>query len=300
MTIEIERGRRRAASPSCAAPPPVNMLTAVPTTIIQPSHGWAALNLREVWRYHELLYILMWRDIKVRYKQSVLGVAWAVLRPFLTMVIFSVVFGWLVRVPTGDVPYPIFSYAGLLPWTFFAAALTQSSVSLVGNANLISKVYFPRLVMPLASVLACVVDFAVAFVLLLGLLLYYGVVPGPAALAAPLFALLAFMTALGCGLWLAALNVKYRDINHTVPFLVQTWLFVTPVVYPSSLIPEQWRLLYGLNPMVGVVEGFRWALVGTEMVAGDLIAASTVTILVLLIGGLFYFRRVEREFADVV
>jgi lipopolysaccharide transport system permease protein len=230
----------------------------------------------------------------------VIGVAWAVLRPFLMMIIFSVVFGRLVRVPTGEVPYPIFAYAGLLPWTFFAAALAQSGVCLVGNASLISKVYFPRLVMPVASVLASMLDFLVAFVLLLAMMLFYGIVPGAAAVAVAFFGALAFLAALGTGLWLSALNVKYRDINHVIPFLIQSWMFLTPVVYPSSLIPERWRLLYALNPMVGVVEGFRWALLDSPSVSPAMLAVSVVVTLLLFIGGLFYFRRMEREFADVV
>lgn len=267
---------------------------------ITPTRGWAALNLREVWQYRELLYFLTWRDVKVRYKQTAIGAAWAVLQPFMTMVVFSIIFGRLAGVPSDGVPYPVFTYAALLPWTFFASALTQSGTSLVNNANLVSKVYFPRLVIPVAAVLAGAVDFAVAFVVLLGLMLFYGIVPGVAVLAVPLFLLLAFMVALGVGLWLSALDVKYRDVRYTIPFLTQFWLFATPVAYPSSLIPEQWRLLYGLNPMVGVVEGFRWALLGQQAASGDLILVSIIVVVALFVGGLFFFRRVERDFADVV
>jgi lipopolysaccharide transport system permease protein len=273
---------------------------AASTIVIEPTRGWAALDLREIWRYHELLYFLTWRDVKVRYKQTAIGVAWAVLQPFLTMVAFSIIFGQLVGVPSDGVPYPVFSYTALLPWIFFATALNRSSTSLVYDANLISKVYFPRLIVPIAAVLGVMVDFAIAFVILLGMMLFYGIVPGVAVLTLPLFLGLAFTTALGIGLWLSALNVKYRDIAYVIPFLTQFWLFMTPVAYPSSIIPERWRLLYGLNPMAGVVEGFRWALLGKQDAPGGLVVVSTAVVLVLFIGGLFYFRRMEAEFADVV
>lgn len=274
--------------------------TTVPTIDIEPTRGWAALNLREVWRYRELLYFLTWRDVKVRYKQTVIGAAWAILQPFLTMVVFSIIFGRLVGVPSEGVPYPIFVYTALLPWTFFATALAQSGTSLANNAHLISKIYFPRLIVPIAAVLAGLVDFAVAFVVLLGMMFFYGFVPGVEMLTIPLFLLLALMTSLGIGLWLSALDAKYRDIRYTVPFLIQFWLFATPVAYPSSLVPEQWRLLYGLNPMAGVVEGFRWALLGREAAPGGLILVSALVVLLVFVGGLFFFRRVERQFADVV
>jgi lipopolysaccharide transport system permease protein len=268
--------------------------------LIEPPRRWEALELREIWRYRELLYFLTWRDIKVLYKQTVIGAAWAILQPFLTMVVFSVIFGALIRVPSDGVPYPIFSYAALLPWNFFAAALNRSSNSLICDVNLISKVYFPRLLLPVSAVLSMTLDFAVAFVILLLMMVFYGIVPGIAVLTLPLFLLLALMTALGCGLWLSALNVKYRDVTYVIPFLTQFWLFITPVAYPSSIIPEAWRALYGLNPMSGVVEGFRWALLGTARVPGALIFTSTAVVVVLLIGGLLYFRRMEDEFADVV
>lgn len=301
MTVEEKLARqRREAAASIDSAWGDSAPEEVPATVIEPTRGWAALNLGEVWRYRELLYFLAWRDIKVRYKQTVVGATWAVLQPLLTMVVFSVVFGRLARVPSDGVPYPIFSYAALLPWTFFATALSQSGTSLAANAHLVSKVYFPRLIIPIAGVLASAVDFAVAFVVLLAMMLFYGIVPGLAVLAVPLFLLLAFMTALGMGLWLSALDVKYRDVRYTIPFLTQFWLFVTPVVYPSSLIPERWRLLYGLNPMAGVVEGFRWALLGQEGAPGGLIVVSALVVLALFAGGLFYFRRVEREFADFV
>lgn len=270
------------------------------STVIEPAHGWAALNLRELWQYRELIYFLMWRDIKVRYKQTAIGAVWAVLQPFMTMVAFSLIFGRLLSVPSDGVPYPIFSYAALLPWTFFATTLAQSGTSLVSNSNLISKVYFPRLAIPIAVVLAGAIDFGIAFVILIGMMLFYGIVPGMAVLSIPLFLLLAFMTALGVGLWLSALDVKYRDVRYTIPFLTQFWLFATPVAYPSSLIPEQWRLLYSLNPMAGVVEGFRWALLAKGEPPGRLILVSAAVVLLVFISGLFFFRRIENEFADVV
>ncbi|CCF83163.1 ABC transporter permease [Nitrolancea hollandica] len=271
-----------------------------PTLVIKPTRGWAALNLRDLWHYRELLYFMTWRDVKVRYKQTAIGAVWAVLQPFLTMVVFSIIFGRLAKVPSDGVPYPVFSFSALLPWTFFATAITQAGTSLVTNINLVSKVYFPRLIVPTAGVLVGIVDFAVAFVVLLGMMLVYGIVPGIAVLTLPLFLLLAFMTALGISLWLSALNVKYRDIRFTIPFLTQFWLFVTPVAYSSSMIPEKWRLLYGLNPMAGVVEGFRWALLGSEQAPGGMILVSAAVVIVLFVGGLFYFRRMEREFADVI
>jgi homopolymeric O-antigen transport system permease protein len=268
--------------------------------VIEPAAGWTALDLREIWRYSELLYFLTWRDIKVRYKQTVIGAAWAILQPFLTMVVFSIIFGSLMNVSSGDVPYPVFSYTALLPWTFFSTAITRSGTSLVLSANLISRVYFPRIIVPLAAVLAALVDFAIAFVILLGMMLFYGIVPGVALLTLPFFILLAILTAFGVGFWLSALNVKYRDVAYAIPFLTQFWLFVTPVVYSISIVPQKWRLLYGLNPMAGVIEGFRWALLGQGKAPGQLIVVSLITVIVLLSTGLVYFQRVEHEFADVV
>ena len=272
----------------------------LPTIVIQPTSGWAALRLGEVWRYRELLFFLTWRDLKLRYKQTLIGAAWAVIQPFMTMVVFAVICGRLVGVPSDGLPYPVFAYAALVPWTFFAMSMTQAGMSLVRDSNLISKVYFPRLVVPTASVLSGVVDFGVAFVVLLGLMAFYGIVPGLAVLTIPLFLLLALMSSLGISLWLAALNVKYRDIRYTVPFLTQFWLYATPVAYPSSLIPEKWRLLYGLNPMAGVIEGFRWALLGTANPPGGMMAVSAGIVIAIFAGGLFFFRRMEREFADVI
>jgi lipopolysaccharide transport system permease protein len=271
-----------------------------PRVVIEPATGWTTIDLREIWRYSELLYFLTWRDIKVRYKQTVIGAAWAVLQPFLTMVVFSIIFGRLMNVSSGAVPYPVFSFTALLPWTFFSTAISRSGTSLVLSANLISRVYFPRLIVPLAAVLGATVDFAIAFVILLGMLLFYGIVPGIAILALPFFIVVAILTAFGVGFWLSALNVKYRDVAYVIPFLTQFWLFVTPVVYSSSIVPQQWRLLYGLNPLAGVIEGFRWALLGQGSAPSGLIAISLVTVVALLVTGLVYFHHVENEFADVV
>ncbi len=272
-----------------------------PVVHIEPSRGWVPLRFRELWEYRELLYFLVWRDIKVRYKQTIIGAAWAIIQPFFTMVVFSLFFGKLANVPSDEIPYPIFSYAALVPWTFFANGLSQSSNSLVASANLIKKVYFPRLVIPISSVLSGVIDFALAFLVLLGMMLFYGIIPTVNVVWLPLFLLLALITSLGAGLWLSAMNVQFRDVRYAVPFLIQFWMFATPIAYPSSLIKDSLlRTLYGLNPMAGVVEGFRWALLGTETRPGPLIAASSLVALALLIGGLFYFRRMEKTFADVV
>ena len=276
------------------------MSSEAPVIVVQPSKGWIALKLREIWQYRELLYFLTWRDIKVRYKQTVLGAAWAIIQPFFTMVIFSIFFGKLAKVPSDGIPYPIFAYAALVPWTFFANGLNQASNSLVGSANLIRKVYFPRMVIPISSVLSGAVDFFLAFAVLLGMMLFYGFAPTVNILWLPLFILLIFITALGVGLWLSALNVQFRDVRYTVPFLTQFWLFATPIAYPSSLLSEPWRTLYGINPMVGVVEGFRWALLGTDTAPGPIIIVSSLVAVTLLVGGAFYFRRIEKTFADVV
>jgi len=267
---------------------------------IEPAKGWTAVGLRELWQYRELLYFLIWRDVKVRYKQTALGAAWAIIQPLFMMLVFSLFFGRLARVPSDGIPYPVFSFCALLPWQLFAHALTESSNSLVGNQNLITKVYFPRLVIPMAAVLGGVIDFLIAFAILLLLMFYYGIVPGWAIVTLPAFLLLAIATALGVGLWLSALNVQYRDVRYTINFLVQFWLFATPVAYPSSLIPEKWRALYGLNPMAGVVEGFRWALLGKSEPPGMMLWVSVVMVVLILTGGLYYFRRMEQEFADVV
>lgn len=273
---------------------------ALPVTIIRPLKGWAPLELMELWEYRELLYFLTWRDIKVRYKQTVLGAAWAIIQPFFTMVVFSIFFGRLARIPSEGIPYPIFAYSALVPWMYFANALSQASNSLVLDEKVITKVYFPRLSVPMAAVLGGSVDFAIAFVVLVGMMLFYGIVPTAAICAIPLFILLATATALGAGLWLSALNVEYRDVRYVIPFLIQFWLFVTPIAYPSSLVPEPWRTIYGLNPMVGVVEGFRWALLGQEQGPGLMSAISVLAVAGLLVSGLYYFRRMEETFADVV
>jgi lipopolysaccharide transport system permease protein len=258
------------------------------------------LNLKDLWEYRELLYFLVWRDIKVRYKQTALGAAWALLQPLLTMLVFTVFFGRLAKIPSDGIPYPVFSYTALLPWQLFAFALNESSNSLVTNKNLLTKVYFPRLIVPMASVFAGLVDFALAFVLLLGLMVIYHVTPTMAIAWLPVFLLLTVATALSVGLWLSALNVKFRDVRYLIPFLTQFWMFATPVAYPSSLVPEPWREWYGLNPMAGVVEGFRWALLGKAGNPGLLVWVSIAAVVLLLTGGLYYFRRTEATFADIV
>jgi len=277
-----------------------SLANVVPVTVIRPSRGWIPLNLRDLWEYRELLYFLIWRDVKVRYKQTVLGAAWAIIQPFFTMVVFSLFFGKLAKVPSDDIPYPIFSYAALVPWTFFANGLSQSSTSLVASANLIQKVYFPRLVVPISAVISGGVDFVLAFVVLLGMMFFYGIVPTWNVVWLPLLLLLALVTSLGVGLWLTAMNVQFRDVRYAVPFLVQAWMFATPIAYPSSLLDEPWRTLYGINPMAGVVEGFRWALLGTETAPGPIVLVSALVAVTLLISGAFYFRRMEKTFADVV
>lgn len=270
------------------------------TLVIRPATGWPALDLAELWRYRELIFFLSWRDIKVRYTQTALGIAWAVIQPVFTMVIFSVFFGRLAGIPSDGLPYPIFAYCALLPWQLFAYSLTEASNSVVANQHLITKVYFPRLVIPLSAVLASLVDFVIAFVVLIGMIWYYHIIPTQAVWMLPLFVLLAVSLALGMGLWLSALNVRYRDVRYALPFLAQAWLFATPIAYPSSLVPEQWRALYGLNPMAGVVEGFRWALLGTAGTSGALLTVSVFATFAILLSGLYYFRRMERTFADTV
>ncbi len=272
----------------------------VPVVVIRPPKGWAPLDLRELWKYRELLYFLIWRDIKVRYKQTVLGAAWAIIQPFFTMVVFSLFFGWLAKMPSEGIPYPIFTYSALVPWMYFANALAQSSNSLVLNEKMITKVYFPRLVIPISATLAGMVDLAIAFVVLVGMILFYGIIPTRAIWTLPFFVLMATSTALGVGLWLSALNVQYRDVRYAIPFLIQFWLFATPIAYPSSLLPERWRAVYGLNPMAGVVEGFRWALLGRGQAPGLLLIVSVLTAVGLLASGLYYFRRMEDTFSDVV
>jgi len=272
----------------------------IPSSQIGPPTRWPSLDLHELWQYRELLYFLTWRDIKVRYKQTALGAAWAVIQPLFIMVVFSLFFGRLAGVPSDGLPYPVFTLCALLPWQLFAHALTESSNSLVGSQNLITKVYFPRLVVPISAVLGGLADFVIAFVILLGMLFFYGIVPGWQIVALPGLVLLAVMTALAVGLWLSALNVQYRDVRYTINFLVQFWLFATPVAYPSSIVPVKWRALYGLNPMVGVVDGFRWALTGRPESPGSVLLVSVIVVSVLLVGGLYYFRRLEQQFADII
>jgi lipopolysaccharide transport system permease protein len=267
---------------------------------IERSQGWVALQLKELWAYRELLYFLIWRDIKVRYKQTVLGVAWAIIQPVFTMIVFSLFFGRLAKMPSDGIPYPLFSYAALVPWTFFSQGLTLASNSLVGSANLIKKVYFPRLSVPIAAVTSGLIDFSIAFSVLLGMMLYYGILPTFNVIWLPFLLLLTLMTSLGVSLWLSALNVQFRDVRYILPFLTQLWLFATPIAYPSSLLSEPWRTLYSINPMVGVVEGFRWALLGAKTAPGPMLIVSSLAALALLVGGAFYFRRLEKTFADVV
>jgi lipopolysaccharide transport system permease protein len=269
-----------------------------PRTIAPPGK-WHAVDLRELWHFRELIYFLLWRDLKVRYKQTALGGAWAILQPFLTMVVFSVVFGSLISVPSQGVPYPVFSYTALLPWTFFATAVTRAGNSLIQDPNLISKVYFPRMVLPLAAVSGMLIDFGIAFVILVGMMFFYGLAPGLSVLTLPLLLLLAYITALGIGLFVSAANVKYRDVTYVIPFLTQFMLFLSPVVYATALVPPEWRLFYSLNPMVGVIDGFRWALLGTPIDSGSFLVSAGAAI-VICAGSILYFRRTEHEFADVV
>ena len=272
----------------------------VPETVIMPTRGWVSLRLGELWKYRELLYFITWRDVKVRYKQAVLGIAWAIIQPLMTMVIFSLIFGQLAKLPSEGLPYPVFIYCGLLPWQLFAGALQKGGTSLVGNAHLITKVYFPRLIIPLSAVAGGLVDFAISFVVLFGLMIYFGIAPSWSILLLPLFVLFTVLTALAVGLWVSALNVHYRDVQHIIPFMVQAWMFISPVAYSVELIPEGlWRILYGINPLTGVIQGFRWALLGGHP-PDELMAVSIIVVGVLLLSGLFYFKRMEKTFADVV
>lgn len=275
-------------------------LTQAPTIVISPPRGWVSLDLRDLWEYRELLYFLVWRDLKVRYKQTLLGVTWIVLQPLATTLIFSIIFGNFAKIPSENLPYAVFALSGLVPWNYFAGVFTRGGTSLVGSASLITKVYFPRLIIPIGSMLSGLVDQTIVFIVLLGMMAFFGIVPSVAIIALPFFLLLAIATALGASLWLSALHVRYRDVAYLIPFLSQFWLYATPVVYPASLVPEQWRIFYGLNPMTGVVEGFRWALFGTGEPPGPMLAVSVAMVLVVLVTGLFYFKRMEDTFADVV
>ena len=277
-----------------------SLAAGVPTLRITPPGRWWAIPLGELWQYRELLYFFVWRDIKIRYKQTAIGAAWAVLQPFLTMVVFSLFFGRLAHIPSGGLPYPIFYYSALLPWMYFAAALQSATNTIVENQRLVTKVYFPRLALPLSSVVSGLVDFGISFVMFIAMALYYGIYPGPAVLWLPAFLLLAVLTALGVGLWLAALNAIYRDVRYVLPFLVQFWMFASPVAYPSSLVPMKWRWLYGLNPMAGVIEGFRWSLTGRVDPPGRLIFVSVGVVIAVLLSGVAYFQKMETTVADVV
>jgi len=270
-----------------------------PVTCVQRSHGWSFPDLEEVWRYRELLYFFVWRDIRVRYKQTVLGASWAVIQPLFTMIVFTIFFGHLAKIPSEGIPYPIFAYAALVPWAYFAQSITQASNSLISHQGIITKVYFSRLIIPLSAALSGLLDFAIAFLVLLAMIIFYGIVPNFAMLLVPPLILLSMVTALGVGLWMSALNVMYRDVRYAVPFIVQLWLLATPIAYPSSLVPEAWRTLYGVNPMVGVTEGFRSALLGTGETFGPMFLVSVLVSLLLLATGLLYFQRMERTFADV-
>jgi lipopolysaccharide transport system permease protein len=267
---------------------------------ISPPSGWLDLNLRELWDYRELLYFFVWRDLKVRYKQTAIGALWAILQPFLTMLVFSLFFGRLAHIPSNGLPHSVFYYSALLPWIYFSGALHNATNTMVENQKVITKVYFPRLLLPLAAVMSGLVDLAFGFVVFLGMLVYYSITPGRAILLLPFFLLLAVLTALGVGLWLSALNAIYRDVRYVVPFVIQFWMFASPVAYPSSLVPERWRWLYGLNPMAGVIEGFRWSLTGAGEPPDAMLAVSTAMVLLLLVGGVVYFQKMEGIIADVV
>jgi len=272
----------------------------MPIIRVKPSRGWVLPQIKDLLAYRELLYFLVWRNIKVRYKQTVLGALWAIIQPFFLIVVFSIFFGKLARMPSEGIPYPIFAYAALLPWSYFAQSLTSCSNSLIGSSHLITKIYFPRLIIPISSVVSGIVDFAISFSILLAMMFYYKIFPNLMILLLPLLILMAMATALGAGFWLSALNVQYRDIRYTISFLTQFWFFATPVVYPSSLVPERWQFLYGLNPMVGVIEGFRVALLGKGQIVGPMFMVSVIVIVFLLVTGMFYFRRMEKVFADVI
>jgi lipopolysaccharide transport system permease protein len=296
IPTHVPESRRRASERRASGAPSLGL----PTSVIQARQRLFDLDLGAIWRRRELLYFLVWRDVKVRYKQTAIGAAWAVLSPLLTVVIFAVVFGRLAKIPSDGLPYIVFAFAGFLPWTYFAQALARGSTSLVGNAHLITKVYFPRLIIPLAGVLTPAVDFCLSLLTLFGLMIWYRIGPTWNLLALPAYLLLAALIALSVALWLAPLNVRYRDVNHTIPFLVQAWMYASPVVYPVSLVPEPWRILYSLNPMVGVIEGFRWCLVGADSLNVGAVLVSLVVTLPALVGGLIFFRRMERAFADVI
>jgi lipopolysaccharide transport system permease protein len=271
-----------------------------PSVIIEPRRGLFHLDLAAIWEYRELLYFMVWRDVKIRYKQTAIGAGWVVLQPLVQMVIFTVIFGKFAGIPSDDFPYPIFAYTALLPWNYFASALQRGISSVVGDSGLISKVYFPRLILPIAGTISGVFDFFISFILLIGMMIWYQIPVSWLVITLPLFLILAQLTALAVGLWFSALNVRYRDVGHAVPFIIQIWMFLSPVVYSVNLIPEKWRLLYGLNPMVGVIEGFRWALLGKAGPDFSMMAISALVVGAVLFGGLIFFRKMEQTFADVV
>ena len=299
---ELDTMQRQAVSekPSLASGAMALPGLEAPVVRVARSADWPLPNLRELWEYRELVYFLIWRDIKIRYRQTVLGAAWAIIQPLFNMLVFSLFFGRLAKMPSDGLPYPLFTYTALVPWTFFANSLTQASNSLVSYPNLVKKIYFPRLAMPLARVLACLIDFFFAFLLLLGMIAYYKVALTLRVAWFPLFVLLAMATSLGVSLWFSAMNVLFRDVQFVIPFMIQAWLFATPIVYPSSLLSEPWRTLYGINPMVGVVEGFRWALLGSRTPPGPIVVVSSLVALAVLVSGSFYFRRMEKTFADIL
>ena len=268
--------------------------------VIEPCKGLFQLDLDALWQYRELLFFLVWKDVLIRYKQTLIGVCWAVLQPLITMGIFAVIFGKLANIPSDGKPYPLFAFAALLPWNCFSQALSRSGTSLVGSANLITKVYFPRLLIPLAASVSPVVDLFFSFLILLFLLIWYGMVPTWSLLALPFFVVLSLMTSLAFGLWLSALNVKYRDVGHAIPFLIQVWMYASPVAYAASMVPQKWRLLYSLNPMVGVIEGFRWAILGSQRPDFQVMTVSSIVMLAFLAGGLVYFKKMEQTFADII
>ena len=269
-------------------------------TLIQPTRGWMGINFPELWRYRELFYFLVWRDIKVRYKQSILGAGWAIIQPVLTVAIFTVFFGKWAGIPTDDIPQPIFYFSAILPWQLLQSGVSKAGASLVASRNLVTKVYFPRLVVPMAPIIAALLDFGIAFLILMGLMIFYGIVPTTALLALPFFLLLTIVTATGVGFWLAGLNVNYRDIGYIIPFLMQIWFFISPIVYSTTIVPDEIGPIYRLNPMTGAIQGFRWAITGTGQPSGETLIASVITALALLVSGIYYFRRMERTFADVV
>jgi lipopolysaccharide transport system permease protein len=273
---------------------------AAPTTVIESESGLLRLDLKAIWEYRDLLYFLVWRDVKVRYKQTVIGIGWVVIQPVMTMIVFSLIFGRVAKMPSDGLPYPLFAYSALLPWNLFASSLGRGGDSVVGSANLISKIYFPRLVLPIAAISSPLLDFSISFMFLIGLMLWFGTTPTWGIVFLPLFILLTMLTALAVALCLSALNVRYRDVGHAIPFLIQLWMFASPIAYPVSVIPERWRFVYGLNPMAGAIEGFRWALLGRQMPDLGVIGMSAVMVLLFLIPALIYFRQTERTFADII